>query len=91
MVTNRHHTVIYTGVTSDLNGRIWEHKIKFFPQSFTARYHCDKIVWYEVFPSIQEAIDREKQIKAGSRRKKVALINKMNPEWRDLWEEIGEL
>ena len=72
MVTNQHNTVIYTGVTSDLNGRIWEHKTKVFPKSFTAKYNCDKIVWYEVFPSIMEAIEREKQIKAGSRKKKEA-------------------
>ena len=91
MVTNQHNTVIYTGVTSDLNGRIWEHKTKVFPKSFTAKYNCDKIVWYEVFPTIMEAIEREKQIKAGSRKKKEALINKLNPEWKDLWEEIGEL
>ena len=86
MVTNQHNTVIYTGVTSDLNGRIWEHKTKVFPKSFTAKYNCDKIVWYEVFPTIMEAIEREKQIKAGSRKKKEALINKLNPEWKDLWE-----
>jgi putative endonuclease len=91
MVTNQNNTVIYTGVTSDLNGRIWEHKTKFFTKSFTAKYNCDKIVWYEVFPTIMEAIEREKLIKAGSRRKKEALIQKMNPEWKDLWEEIRDL
>jgi putative endonuclease len=91
MVTNQHNTVIYTGVTSDLNGRIWEHKTKFFPKSFTAKYNCDKIVWYEVFPTIVEAIEREKQIKGGSRRKKEGLIHEMNPEWKDLWGEIREL
>jgi putative endonuclease len=91
IVTNKHNTVLYTGVTSDLNGRIWEHKTKFFPKSFTAKYNCDKIVWYEVFPTILEAIEREKQIKAGSRKKKVELINNMNPEWKDLWEEVRDL
>jgi putative endonuclease len=91
MATNQNNTVIYKGVTSDLNGRKWEHKTKFFPKSFTAKYNCDKIVWYEVFPTIMEAIEREKQIKAGSRRKKEALIQKMNPEWKDLWEEIRDL
>jgi putative endonuclease len=91
IVTNKNNTVLYTGVTSDLNGRIMEHKTKFFPKSFTAKYNCDKIVWYQVFPTIMEAIDREKQIKSGSRKKKEALINRMNPEWKDLWEEISEL
>jgi putative endonuclease len=91
MITNQNNTVIYTGVTSDLNGRIWEHKTKFFPKSFTAKYNCDKIVWYEVFPTIMEAIEREKQIKAGSRKKKEVLINKLNPLWNDLWEEIRDL
>ncbi|MEO9145245.1 MAG: GIY-YIG nuclease family protein [Ginsengibacter sp.] len=91
MVTNKYNTVIYTGVTSELRGRISEHKTKFFPKSFTAKYNCDKIVWYEIFPTIEEAIEREKQIKAGSRKKKEALISAMNVEWRDLWEEIQDL
>ena len=91
MVTNKNNTVIYTGVTSNLNGRIWQHKTKFFEKSFTAKYNCDKLVWYEVFPTIMEAIDREKQIKGGSRKKKEDLINKMNREWKDLWGEIGDL
>ena len=91
ILTNKNNTVLYTGVTSDLYGRIMEHKTKFFPKSFTAKYNVDKIVWYEVFPTIMEAIEREKQIKAGSRKKKEALINKMNPAWNDLLDEITEL
>jgi putative endonuclease len=91
MVTNKNNTVIYTGVTSDLYGRIGEHKTKFFENSFTAKYNCDKLVWYEVFPTIMEAIDREKQIKGSSRKKKEDLINGMNTEWRDLWEEVEDL
>jgi putative endonuclease len=91
IVTNKSNKVLYTGVTSHLTGRIWEHKTKFFPKSFTAKYNCDKIVWFEVFPTIQEAIDREKQIKAGSRARKLALINAMNSEWKDLWSEIEGL
>jgi len=91
IITNKTHTVLYTGVTSSLRARIWEHKTKHYPKSFTAKYNCDKIVWYEVFPTIVEAIEREKQIKAGSREKKVALINFLNPHWKDLWEEIQEL
>ena len=91
IITNKHNTVLYTGVTSGLRGRIWEHKTKFYPKSFTAKYNCEKVVWYEVFPTIMEAIDREKQIKAGSRKKKEALINQINPDWKDLWEEIQDL
>ena len=91
MVTNKYNNVIYIGVSSELRGRIWEHKTKFFSRSFTAKYNCDKIVWYQVFPTIMEAIDKEKQIKAGSRKKKIDLINAMNPEWKDLWEEIQDL
>ncbi|KAA9034599.1 GIY-YIG nuclease family protein [Ginsengibacter hankyongi] len=91
IITNKNNTVLYTGVTSDLRGRIWEHKSKFFPNSFSAKYNCEKIVWYEVFPTIGEAIEREKQIKAGSRKKKLELIKIMNPDWKDLWDEIQEI
>ena len=90
MITNKNNTVIYIGVTSALRARIWEHKTKFHPNSFTAKYNCDKIVWYDCFPTIMEAIEREKQLKAGSRKKKENLINEMNKEWRDLWEEIQD-
>ena len=91
IITNKNNSVLYTGVTSNLRGRIWEHKAKYFPKSFTAKYNCDKIVWFEVFPTIMEAIEREKQIKGGSRENKIALINSLNPQWMDLWEEIQEL
>lgn len=91
MVTNKCNTVIYVGVSSSLRARIWEHKTKFYPESSTAKYNCNKIVWCECFPTIMEAIDREKQLKAGSRKRKEALINTMNPEWKDLWEEIQDL
>ena len=91
MVTNKNNTVIYIGVTSALRARIWEHKTKFYPKSFTAKYNCDKIVWYESFPRIEEAIEREKQLKSGSRKKKEELINKINPGWKDLWNEVQDL
>ena len=87
-MTNRHHTTLYTGVTSNLPARIWEHRHKVHPNSFTARYNLEKLVYYEAFTSIEEAIDREKQIKSYVRKKKDALINAMNPEWRDLYEEV---
>jgi len=91
MITNKNNTVIYTGVTSELRWRIQEHKSKFYPKSFTAKYNCDKIIWYECFPTISEAIDREKQIKAGSRKAKLLLIENFNPDWKDLWNEIQDL
>ncbi len=91
IVTNKQNTVLYTGVTSALRARINEHKTKFYPKSFTAKYNCDKIVWYESLSYIEEAIEREKQIKAGNRKNKEALINALNPAWKDLWEEIQDL
>ena len=84
ILTNRHHTVLYTGVTGDLGKRIHQHREKAVP-GFTNRYNVDKLVYYEV-GDVTAAIAREKQIKAGSRRKKFALINGMNPEWRDLYD-----
>jgi putative endonuclease len=88
IVTNARHTVLYTGVTSNLITRISEHKSKNFPNAFTAKYNCDKLVFYAFYPTIEDAISAEKQIKAGSRQKKLDLINGMNPEWRDLYEDL---
>ena len=88
ILTNENNTVLYTGVTNDLKRRIYEHKNKLNPKSFTARYNIHKLVYYETFTSIIEAIAREKQIKAGSRNKKNELINSVNKEWRDLYEDI---
>ena len=88
MMTNLYNTVIYTGVTSRLPQRVWEHKEKIHPKSFTAKYNCCKLVWYEGFANIEDAILREKQIKGGCRADKEALINSMNPEWNDLSEQI---
>ena len=91
IVTNQYNKVLYTGVTSGLRARIWEHKTKFYPNSFTAKYNCNKIVWYETFSRIEEAIEKEKQIKGGSRKDKEALIKSINPSWKDLWEVIQDL
>src|SRR5665647_329676 len=88
IVTNENHTVLYTGVTSALRKRIWEHKNKMYPHSFTAKYNADELVYYQAFFDIGEAIVREKQIKAGSRQKKLDLINAFNQEWRDLFEDL---
>ena len=83
-MTNDNNTVLYTGVTSDLIERVKEHKEKRHQGSFTARYSIRKLIYYESFDSIGQAIKREKQIKGGSRKKKIKLINLMNPEWEDL-------
>ena len=90
ILTNKAKTVLYTGVTSELRARIWEHKTKFYPESFTAKYNCDKLVWYEGYSRIEEAIAIEKQIKSGNRKRKEDLIHAMNPHWNDLWEEVKE-
>jgi len=84
IMTNYAHT-LYTGVTNDLERRVYEHKMKFVP-GFTARYGLTTLVYYECGEDIDAAIAREKQIKGWLRKKKVALIESMNPEWRDLSE-----
>ncbi len=87
-MTNKNNTTLYTGVTSDLKVRVYQHKNNLFPESFTATYKLHKLVYYESFNNIEEAIAREKQIKGGSRKKKEALINGFNPEWNDLYEAV---
>jgi len=91
IITNQHNTVLYTGVTSALRARIFEHRTKFYPKSFTAKYNCNKIVWCHFFSRIEEAIENEKQIKAGNRKAKESLIRALNPGWKDLWDEIQDL
>jgi len=88
IVTNKLNKVLYTGVTSDIIGRIWEHKNKIYPNSFTSRYNCNKLVYYLFYQHIEEAIDAEKLIKGGSREYKKPLINSLNPEWKDLYEDL---
>jgi len=78
------------GVTSTLVERVEQHKEKMNPKSFTARYILDKLVYYEAFQMIGDAIAREKQLKAGSRAKKIALIEGMNPDWEDLTEQATD-
>ena len=84
IITNASNRVLYTGVINNLERRIYEHKNKIFPRSFTSKYNCNKLVFYEATNSIEPAIIREKQIKGGSRKKKIELITKLNPEWEDL-------
>ena len=90
IMTNVSRSVLYAGVTSDLIRRVMEHKTKAHPESFTARYNVTCLVYYNSFSSIEEAILEEKRIKAGSRKQKCTLINSINPEWKDLWEEISK-
>lgn len=87
VLTNKNRTVLNTGVAGDLPKRVRQHKDKLVA-SFTNRYDVDQLVYFEIFEDPTIAIEREKQIKAGSREKKVRLIEGMNPEWRDLSERL---
>ena len=82
-MTNKNNTVIYIGITSGLLKRVYQHKTKTL-KGFTSKYNCDKLVYFEEFNDINQAITREKQLKAGSRKRKEELINANNPEWNDL-------
>jgi putative endonuclease len=88
IITNQWNSTLYTGVSSDIVKRIYQHKYKMHKGSFSAKYNLTKLVYFEVFHSIEEAIAREKQIKAGSRAKKIKLIESINPEWKDLESTI---
>jgi len=86
-MTNKGNSVLYAGVTSNLFNRVAQHKDKVVA-GFTCRYNVSKLVYYEEYATMEEAIDREKQIKAGSRQKKIDLINSKNPGWKDLYDEF---
>jgi putative endonuclease len=87
ILTNKHNKVLYTGVTNNLQRRVYEHREKLI-EGFTKKYNVDKLVYYEETESSEAAILREKQIKGGSRQKKLDLIEGMNPGWRDLYGEL---
>lgn len=87
IVTNYNNSVLYVGVTSNLVKRIYEHKEKLV-EGFTKKYNVNKLVYYEVFDDVNYAIAREKQLKAGSRKRKINLIKKFNDEWKDLYFDI---
>jgi len=89
MMTNLSRTVLYVGVTADLQARIAEHSSTSNPKSFTAKYRLFYCIYYEMQPSILEAISREKEVKKWGRAKKTALINAINPTWKDLSNEIN--
>jgi len=90
ILANFTNTTLYIGVTSKLRSRIEEHKSNFYPGSFSSRYKTHKLVYYETFHSIEEAIAREKQLKAGRRKKKEELINSFNKDWEDLYEGVTD-
>jgi len=90
ILTNHTCTVLYIGVTSELYFRIAEHKDKKHPNSFTAKYNCNKLVYYEQFDSIEEAISKEKQLKNWRREWKINLINENNPDWEDLFDTLED-
>ncbi|MCF8033942.1 MAG: GIY-YIG nuclease family protein [Desulfarculaceae bacterium] len=89
IVTNKSHEVLYTGVTNDLARRVWEHK-NGEGEGFTSRYNAGRLVYYEAYDDPETAITREKQIKKGPRKRKVALIEGMNLSWRDLGDDWPE-
>jgi putative endonuclease len=85
--TNKSNKVLYTGVTNDLSRRIYEHKNKLI-LGFTVKYNVDKLVYYEVYDNIEDAIQREKNIKKWYRKWKIELINELNPQWKDLYNGL---
>ncbi len=89
LMANKRNGTLYTGVTSNLSQRAYQHRMGLIA-GFTTRYGCKMLVWYERYERMDEAIAREKQIKAGSRLKKLALIEAMNPDWRDLYAELNQ-
>jgi len=88
IMANKRNGTLYTGVTSDIKRRVWEHKTNVYKDSFTSQYKCHILVYYCGFHRIEEAIAEEKRIKAGNRKAKLKLIEDLNPYWKDLWEEI---
>jgi putative endonuclease len=91
ILVNSHNTVFYVGVAASISSRLDQHRKKLFPKSFTSKYNINKIVYYEFFDAIEDAIQREKQVKKYSRVKKIELIVKKNPKWEDLYDEVKYL
>jgi putative endonuclease len=87
ILANRRQGTLYTGVTSNLAERVFQHRQRLTP-GFTSRYSCSRLVFYEKYERMDEAIAREKQIKGGSRARKIALIEAMNPDWQDLYNTL---
>ena len=89
ILTNRNHTVLYTGVTNDLVRRVYEHKNHLDGKSFTAKYKVNKLIYFEQTSDVRVALEREKQIKGWKRENKIGLIMESNPRWIDLYEQIS--
>ena len=87
IMANKKNSVLYTGITSDLEKRIYEHRQKLSP-GFTSKYNINKLVYYEVFEDSYNAFSREKQIKGGSRNKKISMVESMNKNWKDLFDDL---
>jgi putative endonuclease len=90
IMTNKRNGTLYVGVTSNLRQRVWEHRNNVYPDSFTSKYSCYILVYYNSFHRIEEAIAEEKRLKAGNRKAKLKLIEEVNPEWNNLWIEIED-
>jgi putative endonuclease len=90
IMTNSHNSVLYCGATTDLYDRVLEHVNKTFKNSFTSRYNVDKLVYFEAYTFASDAFQREKQMKSGSRKKKVDLIESVNPRWEDLFPKLAD-
>ena len=88
MMTNQYRNVLYTGVTNDLVRRVYEHRNHLIKDSFTARYHITKLVYFEVTEDVKSALEREKQIKSWKRARKDALVESQNPTWEDQYPSI---
>jgi len=88
IMANKRNGTLYTGVTSNLKRRAYQHKTHHYPNSFSARYGCHMLVWYKGYHSIVDAISEEKRIKAGNRKAKLRLIEGMNPNWKDLYYDL---
>ena len=88
IMTNKSNNVLYVGSTTNIVRRTQEHKSKFYLDSFSARYNCNKLVYYRFFESIYDAAAEERRLKGGNRKQKMDLVNSINSDWNDLWEEI---
>jgi len=88
IMANKRNGTLYVGVTSNLKNRVWQHKNNYYPDSFTSKYKCHILVYYQYFDRVEESIAAEKVIKGGNRFNKLKLIEGMNPQWNDLWTEI---
>jgi putative endonuclease len=91
IIANTRRTTLYVGVTTDLPTRLWEHRTKQYPKSFTARYNVFVLIYYEGFEQVADAIRREKVIKRKTRKWKETLINTINPEWKDLTDSFDDI